>query len=344
MSKGPLFPIRPRGAAAVEMAISMLVLVPVFLYALFLDDLLRYSLDAQETALSTVWDYTVQDYSAKFNPWNAQHLARLMFCDHESGIDSYEKMPSGKYRDCEETDHHKALVAHVCWINDNAKQVECHASGGVGDLGDSLNSGYRSAFTQGGLMRCSARAVVENYLLPKQFLTQFTEENLSKNQWKGQGQKIHDNSRDGTRDNAYFLKQQQLAILVDTWALTRAEDERPGGTSKGSSAPPRSLRSMVEYVYTKNTGFKALEGAAKGFFGQAALVLERDSARTDEPTRPNLAISPYRGAPPTEKIRQEKGDASYFNTEWEDWEKNHTRRTYERRKAGYLGCAPGVGC
>ncbi|HEY0093945.1 MAG TPA: hypothetical protein VGB96_06455, partial [Archangium sp.] len=52
-----------RGAAAVEMALSMLVFVPIFLYALFLDDLLRYSLDAQEAALSTVWDFTVQDYS-----------------------------------------------------------------------------------------------------------------------------------------------------------------------------------------------------------------------------------------------------------------------------------------
>ncbi|NTX57583.1 hypothetical protein HR086_40425, partial [Myxococcus sp. CA039A] len=51
-----------RGAAAVETALCMLVIIPVFMYALFLDDLLRHTLDSQETALSTVWDYAVQDY------------------------------------------------------------------------------------------------------------------------------------------------------------------------------------------------------------------------------------------------------------------------------------------
>lgn len=371
----PAFAGHPRGAAAVEMSICMLVIVPVFLYALFLDDLLRYSLDAQEAALSTAWDFSVQDYSRKLplggssNPpggrTEVQHQARLMFCDHESGIDSFQlrnyEGEDGKsfanYRDCEETNHHQALVAHVCWINDRAKQVTCEE----GDrdaalLGDSLHASYQGEVTRGGLIRCSARAVVENYLLPQQFLSEFSKEELTKKQWKGSGKAIHENSKQGTDGNAYFLKEQRLAILTDTWALTTPANVRPDERyvppqNPQPPVPPekeleRNLHALIRHIYRKADSYEEMAQHTGLFFSQAESgeVLSPDARYQDDPREPRLAIAPVSGGEPVEKIQQAKGPATYFNTEWRDWDKDYTLQTYERRGAGYLGCKFGEGC
>ncbi len=366
----------PRGAAAVEMAICMLVIVPVFLYALFLDDLLRYSLDAQETALSTVWDFTVQDYSRSLplaggsNPPGGrtavQNQARLMFCDHESGIDSYQRRSYARdngesvsrYRDCEETNHHQALAAHVCWLNEDAKQVTCEeADRSASQLGDALHSSFQGEFTRGGIIRCSARAVVENYLLPKRFLQEFSKKEFTKSQWQGTGQAIHDNSREGDDSNAYFLAEQSLAILTDTWALTTPANVRPddrysppaqGGRSPApsSSEPERNLHSQIRHVYKRVESYRDLEHNTRVFFSQAESghVLSPDAKEQDDPREPRLAIAPVKGGEPVERIQQAKGAATYFNTEWHDWDKDSYRQAHERRGAGYLGCKLGEGC
>jgi hypothetical protein len=344
------------------MALSMLVFVPIFLYALFLDDLLRYSLDAQEAALSTVWDFTVQDYSRSLpeSPSSSlppggqstvQKQARLMFCDHESGIDSFklanyvsaDGKPFQNYPDCEGTDHHQALAAHVCWINPDARQVTCEApDGSTGSLGVPLHGEYQSAFTRGGLIQCSARAVVENYLLPQSFLREFTKVDLTKKQWGGSGKAIHTNSEEGKAHNAYFLAQQQLAILTDTWALTRparyAPDQKKG-----------ELYERVASLYqsSRNRPFNDLDRAVPSFFQKATsdeLLTPGLLGKADDPRTPNLSIAPQKDENPSQRIREAQGSASYFNTEWRDWEGNPNEATYKQRKEGYLGCRPGEGC
>lgn len=54
---------RRRGGATVELAIMMVFLIPTFLYSLFLDDLLNFKLEMQETIVSTPWDYNFLDYN-----------------------------------------------------------------------------------------------------------------------------------------------------------------------------------------------------------------------------------------------------------------------------------------
>ena len=351
MSQVPALQRAPRGAASVEMALCMLVIIPVFLYALFLDDLLRYSLDVQEATVSTMWDYTVQDYAAvqrkaRFNPWNVQHYARLMFCDHESGKNRYDDITAGgKFKDCAEEDHHQgtALTAHVCWINGDAKQVTCEGpDASVGDLGaDGLHAGYATDFNHGGLIQCSARAVVENYLLPKQFLPEFSDGkekvDLSKERWRGSG--YHENAEKGDKTTAYFIKEQRMAILVDTWALTRPADVRPG-EKKGE------LYERVERVYSsrQNPGYAQMERGAMNFFSRARNSLLNPSyvppTGGDDPRTPNLSIKPHlRGMEtPSERIRQENSNSYYFNTEWRDWDQDRNRKTYQKRGEHYLGC------
>ncbi len=350
-----------RGAASVELAICMLVIVPVFLYSLFLDDLLRYSLDAQETALSTVWDFTVQDYTKPLptsgttsSPAGGlstvQKQARLMFCDHESGKDRYDEMvpttnPDGtsgtNYKDCEDQDHHTALAAHVCWINPDAKQVTCDSPDkSVGSIGAGpLHSRYHDSFTNGGLIRCSARAVVENYLLPKKFLPEFSDDkeevDLTKKKWSGN---VHDNSKQGTTTDAYFIKEQRLAILTDTWALTTPANIRPG-TKSGE------FYDRVNNIYSNptNVGYVEMMAGAALYFSQAAQSLISPAylpmAKGDDPSKPNISIKPHLASmqTPSERIKQETSTRYYFNTEWRDWDQDRNRKTYDKRGPYYMG-------
>src|SRR3954468_21669295 len=90
---------KQRGAAMVELAISMLLIIPVFMYVLFLDDLLRFRLDQQEATVTTLWDYTIQNYDQAIptegsstqpagNQSAVQKYARNTYCDHEGALDS----------------------------------------------------------------------------------------------------------------------------------------------------------------------------------------------------------------------------------------------------------------
>ncbi|MBJ6761225.1 hypothetical protein JGU66_10655 [Myxococcaceae bacterium JPH2] len=364
-----------RGAAAVETALSMIVFIPVFMYAIFLDDLLRYSLDSQEAALSTVWDFTVQDYSKDLKKAGAkapaggasvvQKQARLMFCDHESGTDrptEFVTVPSSdpdgdetvNYKDCADTDHHKALVAHVCWVNANAKQVTCEApEKGAGGLGVPIHKEFMSKFTNGGIIKCSARAIVENYLLPETLFPQFSEvDKLTKKHWQGGAAATHTNSQQGSSDNAYYIKEQRLAILTDTWALTDDADIRPGD-KKGE------FYNRVENIYQNkfNIGYPLVVTYSAQFFANAisdqllspALLATRLTGpimglEADDPTRPAVAIAPQKGAEPTEEITVAGSKTRFFNTEWQDWDKNRTRDSYKKRGNNYMGCKQAEKC
>jgi hypothetical protein len=231
----------------------------------------------------------------------------------------------------------------VCWINDedNAKQVTCEGPDAeVGKLGaDKLYTGYSNQFNHGGLIHCSARAVVENYLLPKRFLPEFSVDkkgvDLTKERWSGGS--YHGNSKKGTRSTAYFTQEQRMAILVDTWALTQVAEVRPGRTDD-------DLYPRVAHLYrdTNNPGFRQVNSAAGSFFSQAKQSLLNSKflppSGGDDPRKPNLSIKPHMKETPSETIRQENSDTKYFNTEWQDWDQDRNRKTYEKRGAHYLGC------
>ncbi len=324
----------------------MIVFIPLFLYALFLDDLLRYALDIQEAAQSTVWDLTVQDYSKPPPIETVQHHARLMFCDHESGQDRFQDKVGGKYKDCADTDHHVALTAHTCWLG-QGQQVTCDKQGSAASVGalqaGPLHSAYREQFSHGGVVRCSARGVVQNYLIPTQFLQEFSDTALANHQWQGSGEAYHDNAQQGTIPDTYIIEH-ELSILTDTWALTTPENSRPG-ERKGA------LYERVDTLYGRASRATPppLSQATQRFFSEAVnkqLLAPMPTRWGDDPLKPNIAISPYGGSSdsPTESIKQGKQRASYFNTEWRDWERDNNKQTFERRKEGYMGCALGRGC
>lgn len=357
-----------RGAAAVETALCMLVIIPVFLYALFVDDMLRHALDAQEAALSTVWDYSVQDYSPEAGTgYDAvQGYARLMFCDHESGADSFRmEMGPGKNpgdppretaHECHNhaEEHHVGVAAHVCWLNKGAEQVRCQQPDkSVGAFGVPLHSEYMNRFSQGGLIRCSARAGIQNFLLPQQFLPEFSKVQLAKERKDRDEGGIHQHAQSTNAEghdadlDVYLLPEERLAILTDTWALRTPASIRPG-TKSGP------LYDRVAQVYRdpQNVGHPLMDVAVTALLARATssnllnpqLALDRNAA--DDPATPNIAISPHAAGSqtPSERVQQEGRSRYYFNTEWRDWEQDNNQETYRNRGDWYLGCSRAEGC
>ncbi len=351
-----------RGAAAVELALSMLVIIPVFLYSLFLDDLLRHALDAQETALSTVWDYVVQDYAKapqggeKFAGFGmVQGYARLTYCDHESGIDSFETGPQP--RECgDEEIHHQEVVSHACWLNPGSQQVECTLNAGgaeVGAYGVSMHQSYMDEYGKGGLIRCSARIGVQNYLLQRSVFAQFSKVDLAKDK-QDRGAGVHNNARGGTYQadpggvagNVYLLPWERLSVLTDTWALTEPADIRPGAKSG-------ELFERVSHLYKhqENQGYSDMSQAAADYVDEAIdneiladnLSLDGKPAG-DDPREPSMAIKPFGDDPPEESITQQGSSQSYFNSEWRDWDQDGNQKTRDARSTGYMGCKPEEPC
>lgn len=361
-----------------ETALCMLVIVPVFLYALFLDDLLRHALDAQETALSTSWDYTVQDYAkdpakssggsepGRFSVWDVQHNARQMYCDHESGLDSFDP---GKPRECgDNQEHHKELGAHACWLNPGAEEVTCTLnelkpdketagtpdSPVAGAYGVPLHQAYLDEFSRGGLIRCQARLGVQNYLMGRGFLNDtFSKVDLAREK-KDRAAGIHNNATGGKLENdargvggdIYLLPRERLAILTDTWALTEAANVRPG------AGRDSDLYARVARLYQDggNAGYSDMARASQDFIQEATSqgLLHSRYARLEDgrdPREPELAISPHEGGDgPTEEVEQQGSRQGYYSSEWRDWEQDNNQKTYEARGNWYLGCRQAEGC
>lgn len=358
---------KERGAASVEAAISMLLIIPAFLYALFLDDLLRYAGDLQEAVTSTPWDFIGQDYTPKkktrgllHEPGSApvggatkvQRQARLMFCDHESSGDSYDQG-----QDCGAQDHHagKALSGHICWLNPGARQVTCDpVQPEVGLLKDNRFQQYHGEFSaHGGLYDCHAKSVVENYLMPKSFLQEFSQVKLSKKNWKSEGSDYHANSIKGASDTAYYLEEQHFSLVTDSWAVNSPPS--PSGTKDALAMRPDDknpkpkrgkfeLFDRVDHVYRRDPVYPALDASAKLFRTGAVSQQLLSGSGTDDPLVPAVSLQKVQDGPPTQNIREEGRTRKYFATPWKDWSRDAHEKTGQARGKYYLGCKTPEGC
>lgn len=350
---------RQRGAASVEAAISMLIIVPAFLYALFLDDLLRYAGDLQEAVTSTPWDLIGQNYekpSGRRNTAGAatqstiatvvQHQARLMFCDHESSGDSYNQG-----QDCDEQTHHegRALSGHVCWINPQAEQVTCDpVKAEVGLLNNKVFQGYHGSFSPaGGLYECHGKEVVENYLMPQSFLQEFSHVALAKKNWKADGKDYHSNAEAGTGATAYYLEKQHFALITDSWALNGdLKASNPGDTlAIRPDDTEGALQERVDYVFKKVPLYQPFLEQDKQFSGEAndhELLADRTPPLDRRTAR--VSLQKTRMAAPTQDIQEEAGPAHYFATPWKDGSRDAYERTGKNRGEYYMGCKTVEGC
>lgn len=209
-----------RGQGAVELALSMLVVVPTFMYVLFLDDLLTAKLDLEEAVVSSPWDYARVNFEEGPAGEKLESVLQQTVCDHSTAYNSYDKG-----FECGDN-HHVPLAAHQCWLTDGSKQVTCTVDKGFGTLFGAVGVPLaNNSFTQGGLVRCSARLGVVNYFLPDQLFQQFTTVKMTRTE------KMSGGGHDGLAQGAhYLLEEQQAGLLVDSWALGKMERISPTGS------------------------------------------------------------------------------------------------------------------
>ena len=172
-----------RGAAAVEMAITMVVLIPLIFFALFLEDFVYYRLNGQEPLISAAWDHITPDYMTVAP--DVGGMNRLKYCDHTAAYDSYQQQfdcqGAGGAEEPEEGDgysatggsdkigHHHATGAHQCWLG-GGQQLKCSIdkSGGMEIVaGDAMTGFFGSAWNRGGIANCSAQLNVFNWIIPQ---------------------------------------------------------------------------------------------------------------------------------------------------------------------------------
>jgi len=173
---------RARGAAAVEMAITMVLLIPLIFFALFLEDFVFYKLEGQEPVIAAAWDHITPDYM-RSNPDDGS-MNRLKYCDHTAAYDSYERDfecdgagggasggPSQQITGATpDLGHHHATGAHACWIG-GGQQVRCDVSKGVDatmlPAAKPFMMFFATNWNRGGIATCSAQLNVFNWIIPQ---------------------------------------------------------------------------------------------------------------------------------------------------------------------------------
>jgi len=208
-----------RGAAAVELAIMMVFLVPTFMYVLFLQDLLWYKLEMQETIVSTPWDYSFVDWNRfkmkdssspppddnsepgedkpkgydptqtdekppTYQPDDLDNVvaknSRRTYCDHTSAYDATVQY------DCKDQHHHTNYAAHQCWLtgagakDNGAKGLQVTCTRAKDSSMAVPGSSFNDDFNAGGVIKCYARLGVTNYFLPQKFFEFWSKTDVTK--------------------------------------------------------------------------------------------------------------------------------------------------------------------
>ena len=233
-----------RGAATVELAVLMIVLVPSIMYTMFLEDLLFYKFDLEEAVTSTPWDATNMDYRKDstgdiVGTWSSPGeqpkstgvvgAGRKTYADHSSAWNTYEDW----HTDGDNQKHHQAVAAHQCWLAEGGQQIECEMEKSTGLL-------VEPTFiwkNKGGLLSCNAILGVQNYFLPQQFFQWWGKVSID----GGGKQKLkrHTTGADPTKtidvneihgqakSDPYVYPKLTFGVLHDTWALYKTDDIDP---------------------------------------------------------------------------------------------------------------------
>lgn len=179
-----------RGQAAVELAVTMIMLVPLIFFALFLEDFAYYKTEGQEPVVAAASDFVIPDYmKAAPTDGDLARFNRLKFCDHTAGYDSYDVQfecnapPGGggsggaggglstTGESGAQMGHHHATGAHQCWLG-GGKELHCNISKGVDALAIPASQPfltfYGTNWNNGGIAECTAQLKIFNWIIPRQ--------------------------------------------------------------------------------------------------------------------------------------------------------------------------------
>lgn len=361
---------RHRGQAAVELALLSLIIIPVFLYIIFLDDLLRFKQDQQEAIIASTWDFTTLNYdhqtqtspSKLYIPASGsnshitvvQTFNRYSWADHTSATPRFEdKTGKGEY-------HHLAVGAHQCWIVGGLQnQVTCTqvdqnmAANFVGDL---TGAGITNARIRvrdfvhngtGGQYQCTGRVGVINNYLPSGNLWGFSNEELTRTKFHGKqsdngsidfnGTGVHSFT---TASEAYHFPADTFSVVTHPWAMTDQNDVSPTdmfrmvgapfSTSMGTVGVP--LYDRVVQVYNSGGPMGFITAATQYPIQAISQQLISPLVVLDLPIG-DLMLTPevaFRKA-------YDPKVGNFYSSQYVDWQGNDVQKHYNARRNWYLG-------
>lgn len=250
-------PCRQSGAAVVEFALLLLVLVPILFAALFVGDAVRFRLDVQGAVILAAWDHAVARWDhdadgqspADVKPTFDAH-ARTLLCDHSIA----QQRPGNASRDCGDVPAYsrRTLASQLLWSDEGGERwedrgVRCSidrsASSPQGPPGarsfhpEPRLGRIHERWTFGGKITCEATAWLYNHLIPGLFFSGRTTQPASS---RGGGA--------GTLRSAgapLLSLADRFAILADTWA---SDDPRDRPLERGCRAPGNADHGVLRRV------------------------------------------------------------------------------------------------
>ncbi|HYH94533.1 hypothetical protein [Hyalangium sp.] len=243
---------RARGSAMVEFVLLNIVLIPLFLYAIFLMDAAYLKLDLQETVVSGLWDFSqlnteapswggIGDLSAPQNRdknnlnelQSAMRAVRVVYADHtsafddgaEPGRDGYGEQSylTGNGAGGEHDKHHTGFGAHYSFRFKNGPDTQflCSISSDMSWNPDpNMRSFASSGYNAGGEVRCEATGFIYNYIIPETFLQEFSKVKVTqmKRRENTTADGVHEwQGEGGNASNIVALE--RGGISFNTWAL-----------------------------------------------------------------------------------------------------------------------------
>lgn len=218
---------REQGGAVVEMALMMMIFVPLIMYVMFIQDAMHHLLSIQETAIASIWDFSTAPFgvnknvSRKISSINGEGSVdkynKWQFIDHESAYIHVENPELMRDDDATDADgnglrsHHSSPFVETTWVggssskdsnysqyyNKNGSQVVCQRQGDrsfslasiVGGVGQ-----YASKYAPyGGNYVCWAKGFILNKILPRVFMPEFIKTDVYSGQKYGSGN-AHDHA------------------------------------------------------------------------------------------------------------------------------------------------------
>ncbi len=343
-----IWPKRNRGSAAVEMAITMVVLIPLIFYMLFLEDFLYYKLEGQEPVISAAWDHVIPNYMEPPGPDKITGMNQLKYCDHTAAYDSYDRdfecFGSG-----DGLGHHNATAAHQSWEG-GGQQITCEfssdgraAAEGMFPDKPPFKNFIHSNWNRGGLVTCSDRLNVFNTLIPKSISAEGgwlwgTKELTSKTQYgkSGGGNRAGDGKWDENYSQAdvqsdgqeggegsWLFVTERLVMMVDPLALTHITEVSPDfGGAAATEVKPGKVKGEDRYhPLLDRTGnyYNYYAEAAVGFADDWNEAMQRaeflDKASQIDTAGDHLGSVPVMWKPQLQREAKPEGFASGYADE-----------------------------
>jgi len=236
---------RERGGAMVEFVLLNIILIPLFLYAIFLMDAAYLKLDLQETVVSGIWDFSQRNSEppgfggmgvgapnshADNNAMEVQaseRAVRVAYSDHTSAFDDgAENNQSTEYGQqtyltgngdgaaapsmSGHQKHHTGFGAQYSFRFENGPDTQflCSLSDDTGWNPDPNFQGFgNSGYTAGAEVRCEATGFIYNYIIPETFLQEFSKVKMADKQLK--------HRKDNTGKGAHEWQDDGASVTTD---------------------------------------------------------------------------------------------------------------------------------